>query len=206
MVTYVEHVIVAGGLKDDMIFRDDIEILNWQGPQPHWRKVNVTLPVPMWEISLTVSGNHLLIVGYNQVNGCSSSVYQQQISDIIMSPSSDQPQPSSVNNTWVELPSVSYYGAALVSHSNPPVAIGGIYQQAPTSNVCIYDVGDKSWRNVGSLSSPRIHVAVAILDDNNIIVIGGHTEGRSIEEALASSLTTVERGRIELAMTAVSEH
>ena len=37
----------------------------------------------------------------------------------------------------------------------------------------MYDNSDHSWRSVGSLSSARCLVAVAAVDNNAIVVIGG---------------------------------
>ena len=46
----------------------------------------------------------------------------------------------------------------------------------------MYDNSDYSWRSVGSLSSARYFVAVAAVDDNAIVVIGGCTkEGSKVE-------------------------
>ena len=54
----------------------------------------------------------------------------------------------------------------------------------------------KSWRKVDSLTSARQYVGVALLNNSTIIVIGGSTEGGSVEAAMASSLATVEIGNI----------
>ena len=52
VVSHLEHVIVAGGVRpiakddDTPVAQDDIEILNWI-ENSHWRKVSIKLPVPM---------------------------------------------------------------------------------------------------------------------------------------------------------------
>ena len=70
VVSHLEHVIVAGGVRptakddDTTVVQDDIEILNWI-ENSHWRKVSIKLPVPMcMAFTPTISDDHLLIVGY----------------------------------------------------------------------------------------------------------------------------------------------
>ena len=65
VVSHLEHVIVAGGgLNDETLAQDDIEILNWI-ENLHWRKVSIKLPVPMAIFKpIITSDDHLLIVGY----------------------------------------------------------------------------------------------------------------------------------------------
>ena len=60
----------------------------------------------------------------------------------------------------------------------------------------MYDNSDHSWRSIGSLSSARFLVAVAAVDGNAIVVIGGCTKGPP--EHASSSLTVVELGEAEL--------
>ena len=64
VVSHLEHVIVAGGARDDnTLAQDDIEVLNWI-ENSHWRKVPIKLPVPKSVFIPTISDDHLLIVGY----------------------------------------------------------------------------------------------------------------------------------------------
>ena len=60
----------------------------------------------------------------------------------------------------------------------------------------MYDNSNHLWWSVGSLSSARHLVAIAAVDDNAIVVIGGCTKGKP--ERHSSSLTVVELGEAEL--------
>ena len=64
---------------------------------------------------------------------------------------------------------------ASVTVSSPPVIVGGWNSSDRTSaaDIKMYDNSDHSWRSVGSLSSAKNFVAVAAVDDNAIVVIGG---------------------------------
>ena len=67
VVTHIQYVIVAGGIRDDTaVILDDIEILDWV-ENSHWKRVAIVLPVPMCELRLTVSNDRLFIVGYTNV-------------------------------------------------------------------------------------------------------------------------------------------
>ena len=51
-------------------------------------------------------------------------------------------------------------------------------------------------KKVDSLTTARMDVEVSLINNNTIIIVGGHTRGGSVEAAMASSLTTVEIGNI----------
>ena len=59
VVSHLEHVIVAGGDKGDdtTVTLDDIEVLNWM-ENPHWRRVSIKLPVPMYNYTVTTYADH----------------------------------------------------------------------------------------------------------------------------------------------------
>ena len=192
VAVYLQHVIVAGGAEDKTSFHDDIEILNSQLSPLQWRRVDITLPVPMWTISLTLSGDKLLIVGYYQAKGRSTSVYQLPVRSLL------KQQPLHTDQLkWVKLCSAPHHGAALVPRSNPAVIIGGNFCGCATANISVYNGSENCWTNCASLSSPRINVAVASIYNDTIIVIGGHTSGANVEAAMDSSMTMVEIGKVE---------
>ena len=78
------------------------------------------------------------------------------------------------------------------------MVVGGQVSGIPTSDIKMYDDSSKSWKNISSLSSPRSTVAIAAVNNNAIIVIGGCTKGGSVDNAMLSRLTTVELGQAQL--------
>ena len=110
----------------------------------------------------------------------------------------DRQHNSTTSSKWTELTAVTDFYAALVPGSSPPVIFGGWNHSDKTStaDIKMYDNSDYTWRSVGSLSSARSYVAVAAVDDNAIVVIGGCTRGELIIKAehKSSSLTVVELG------------
>ncbi|XP_065906644.1 kelch-like protein 3 [Dysidea avara] len=197
VVTHLEHVIVAGGGKfvnNTLVLQDDIEILNWM-KRSHWQKVSVNLPVPMTAFTPIITDDQLLIVGYVAANKKhNKNAYKIPVDDITRSGDQQQTSPTK----WIT--SATHYNTALVPSSSPPVVVGGQDQSGttPTSDIKMYDDSSKSWKNISSLSSARSEVAIAAVNNNAIIVIGGYSKGDSGVNAMSSSLTTVELGQAQL--------
>ena len=194
VIIYNNYVIVMGGESSPDNIHDNIEVMDYH-TELQWKYVSVKLPVPMWRINPTISGDNITIVGYSNAGGRYNGYYQIAIEEIL-----DQPlSTSATSNQWKMSPA-PYYGTATVPYSNPPVIIGGISHvtqgSVPTTDVSVYDSSKNSWRKVDSLTSARNNVGVALLNNNSLIVIGGTSGGSGIEGAKACSLTTVEIGNI----------
>ena len=195
VITYNNYVIVMGGLSSPDNIHDSIEIMDYHH-ELQWKNVSVKLPVPMWDIKPTISGDNITIVGYSHAGGRNNGYYQIAIEEIL-----DQPlSTSATSNKWKMLSRAQYFDTATVPYSNPPLIIGGhghANQGAvPTSDISLYDSSKNSWRKIDSLTSARNNVGVALLNNNSIIVIGGSSGGVGVEANMASSLTTVEIGNI----------
>ena len=198
VVTHLDYVIVAGGALDDNTFSDDIEVLNYK-QSSHWVIARMKLPEPMWIPSLTISDDLLYIVGYSTATERTSAAHKVPV-DIITSSSAAQ-LTSNQTAHWTKLPPAPHYHTAVIPNSCPPVIIGGSVQGVPTVDIRVLDVPNNSWKKVASLSTPRVSTAVVPINHNSILVIGGYAGGRNIEEALAHSISLVERGTVRLCHT-----
>ena len=199
VVSHQEYVIVAGGSpRGTDTTQDDIEVLNWM-ENSRWRRASIKLPVPMYEFTPIISDDYLLIVGYASADGkVKKGVYRFPVATITASV--DEQYNSVTSSRWTELTVVPYLYTAVVPGSSPPVIVGGWNRSDKTStaDIKMYDNSDRSWRSVGSLSSAKYLVAVAAVDDNAIVVIGGCTKGGNKVDRKSSSLTVVELGEAEL--------
>ena len=195
VITYNNYVIVMGGKSSPDNIHDNIEVMDYHH-ELQWKVVSVKLPVPMWAIKPSISGDNITIVGYSTATGRSKGCYQIAIEEILNQPLST----SATSNQWKILSPTTYYNTATVPYSNPPVIIGGDSHNnegsVRTTDVSVYDSSKNSWRKVDSLTSARNNVGVALLNSNSIIVIGGTSGGSDVEGAMACSLTTVEIGNI----------
>ena len=195
VVTSHDYVIVMGGRSSPDTILDNMEVLNYHHLQ--WREVSVHLPVPMWGIKPTISGDHITIVGYSTTPGRSNGCYHIPTEELILS--FDQSlSPGAVPVQWKELSAATHWDTTTIPYSNPAVIIGGRNSKGdvPISDVSLYDIHKNSWRKVDSLTSARDFVGVALLNSHTIIIIGGTSAGVDINAALASSLSTVEIGTI----------
>ena len=198
VATYLDYVIVAGGMEDINTVNDDIELLHYK-ESPHWIRTNISLPEPMALISLTIADDLLYIAGYDTPDDKrSTKAYTVAADKIILSVPEQLPSSSPVIQ-WNTIPSTPHYETAIIPNSCPPVIIGGVnLQDVPTADVAILK---QSWSKVASLSIPRHSVAVVPISCDSILVIGGTTGGKTIEEDKANSMTTVEKGTVKQSHT-----
>ena len=200
VLTHLDYVIVAGrGLHANTIY-DDIELLDYQ-QSSHWVIARMKLPEVMWLPSLTISNNTLYIVGYYRANGnLTSAAYDVSVDMVI---SSAAQLTSNQTAHWTKLPPAPHYGTAIIPNCSPPVIIGGsdIIQYAQTVDIRVLDVLNNSWKKIASLTTARSYTTVVPINHGSILVIGGNTGGRNPKEALAHSISTVERGTVRLCHT-----
>ena len=200
VIVYRNYVIVMGGKSGPNTCHDSIEVMEYHD-ELQWKVISLLLPVAMWGIKPTISGDNIVIVGYDTTGGGYAGHYEITIDEIISS--LDQPlSTGAVSTKWKEMLHATHWDTVTVPYSNPPVIIGGHSHDnqgsVHTSDVTLYDVSKNSWRKVDSLTTARSDVGVALLSKNTIIVIGGTTGGTDIEGAMASCITTVEVGNIVL--------
>ena len=196
IATYFEHVIVTGGEIDDAS-HGGIEVFNWI-ENSKWRKSSINLPVLMWNFTPIITDGHFLIVGYSSANLKSiKKAYMIPVTAIIRS--DVKQQANDTTTEWITMTSAAHFYTALISNSSPPVVVGGLNAGGtPTSDIKMYDESSTSWRKIASLSSARSEVAVAAVNNNAIVVIGGCTKGDTVTNAKSSSLTKVELGQATL--------
>ena len=182
-----------GGMSSPDNTHDNIELMDYHN-EMKWKNISLKLPIPMWRINPTISGDDITIVGYGQATGQSKGYYQIAIEEMISFNQSPSTSVTSIH--WKKKSPAPYYNTTTVPYTYPPVIIGGNVKGVPTSDVSPYDSLKNTWRKVDSLTSARKHVGVALLNNSSIIVIGVCSGGLGVEGALAHSLTTVEIGNI----------
>ena len=197
-LTHLDYVIVAGGKLDDNTFSDEIEVLNYK-QSSHWIIARMKLPEPMRSPSLTISDDLLYIVGYSIATGRTNAAYQVPVDTII----SSAPQLTNIQTAhWTKLPPTPHYYTAIIPNSCPPVIIGGDdIQDVTTVGIRVLDVPNKSWKKIASLTTARYSTAVVPINHDAILVIGGCTHGIGPKEAMAHSITRVEKGTVRLSHT-----
>ena len=192
VLTYGEYIILMGGQNSKKAILSSIEVLNWQ-KRTQWIKVSTPLPVPMWSIKPTITGEDILVVGYSTDGGRSKAVFQIRADIITLSA-----QNPTIFGQWIELSPAPYYETATLPHSNPPLIVGGRDNSGINSfaDISMYDRSQRKWIRVDSLQSPRYYVSTAAINSNAIIVMGGNIKGQDIRTARVFASLTVEIGHI----------
>ena len=198
VVTSHDHVIVMGGKSDSDTYLDSIEIMNYQNDM-QWRELSVHLPVAMWGIRPTISGDNIIIVGYSHSGFWCIECYKISTKELILSQHCS-PSPGSVLMQWKKLSDATHFHAITIPYSNPPVMVSGCDKDGniSTSDISLYDTYNNSWMKVDSITSARSYIGMSLVNNNTIIVVGGCTKADSIKASMASSLTKVEIGTIVL--------
>ena len=198
VMTCKNYVIVMGGRIDRDSICDSIEVMNYRHHPKQWKQISVCLPVPMWGIKLTISGDNAIIVGCG-IAGVPQVNKHYQIPLQVLLSSFDQPfLGHAVSSQWKEFPTATHWDTATVPYSNPPIIIGGKdLNGIAKRDITLYDDVKKSWRKVDYITSARGNVGVALLNNSTVMIIGG-TSGGMGERQAEASVTTVEIGKVEL--------
>ena len=198
VLTHLDYVIVAGGELDYNTYSDDIELLDYK-QSSHWVIARMKLPDAMWTPSLTTSNDILYIVGYARATARTSAAFEVSVDMVI---SSAAQLTSNQTAHWTALPPAPHYYTAIIPNCSPPVIIGGHdTQDVPTVDIRVLDVPNNSWKKIASLTTARSATAVVPINHDSILVIGGFTDGIDTKEALAHSISRVEKGSVRLCHT-----
>ena len=182
VATHMEYVIVAGGVRGDDVL-DDIEILDWV-EKSQWKTVSVQLPVPMYNLLLTVSNEHLCVAGHHSADERSANhVFEFPVEEI----TSSTEQQQSIPTGWVELCQETHQYSTLVTGLPSLVVAGG----EGKADIMMYNRSTQKWNRIDSLSFTRSKAAVTAIGNTAIVVAGGQTSTES------NILTVVELGQVE---------
>ena len=147
----------------------------------------------MWALQLTAFDDHLYVVGYIGANGYfDNHVYKLPVT--LLTNSANQVWRTSTR--WIEFPQNASLHSSLVIGLSSLLVVGG-HDTSMTADIKMYDRNLEKWRKIDSLSYARCSTAVAAINNNAIVVIGGYTKHGSTSDCMSSSLTVVELGQVE---------
>ena len=194
VVTHMEYVIVAGGIKDEdvSVLLNDIEILDWI-ENIQWKNISIHLPAPMFNLQLTISNDAVFIVGYTDVNFYFNKyVYELPVA-VIMNSGEQQ----YASTRWVERDETTHWYTSLVTGLSSSVIVVGGYDAmfTVTEDIKMYDRSTQKWKKIDSLPFARYGAAVTAINNNAIIIIGGGVTNK--HDPVSTSLTIVELGQVE---------
>ena len=170
--------IVAGGEGGFAIGKVAItEVLNTATLQ--WSTA-IDLPQPMFGGSLLqVSDDRIYMVGaYDRDNRPIKSVYTCSLNALLQlcNPQSFGVHPATPSQVWRSVTDIPAMDSSYVSLHGRLLAIGGKgSDNKPIRDVHMYDPSTNSWEVVSHMTTPRYTCYVAVLPNNQVIVMGGYT-------------------------------
>jgi len=197
VVVYSHYLIVAGGkINNNPQFSDEIEILDIDNPTQGWKKSVVDLPLPMWDLTVTVSEDLYWILAYGEKQHC-TDMHHISIGNIL----SLNLNTEKSNDSWMTLGTATYHKPTVLDKNlSIPVLCGGETKDCfPSGAICILNQDTHTWKEseVAALSTPRAYPAVSLLGQSAVIVIGGCCNAKK-GESEKYSLADVEIGTLEL--------
>ena len=154
----------------------------------------------MWAINATTCNQSFIIAGYTRADSyASNGTFIISMDSLVGADQQSLTSSTSEDdNKWSELCNTPYWSTAIVPNTSPPVIIGGQDNQGKTvNNISLYDDSSDSWRTVSPLPISCAQATVATINDV-IIVAGGYTDNNTMETAIATTLTSVVLGQLEL--------
>ena len=160
----------------------------------------MTLPETMWHPSLTISDDHLYIIGHCDTIGSTNTTYKIPVNTVI---SSATKHTSNASVEWTQINlgpyhtgNGPYHTIAVIPNSCPPVILGST--DSLKADIMMLDVPNNRWRNIYTFKYEQLALAIVPIHHDSILCIGGCTDVTSPEQAKMHSVTKVNRGSIEL--------
>ena len=164
-VTTKQHLVVAGGKLESPTQLNTVEVMDIQ--TLIWSTV-ASLPHPYSEASATICGDQLYLLGGFDDNGKTKSVLTCSLKELLYGN-----KMSSVWSRVTDVPTTRSTCAAVNGHL---LSVGGLDAQSrKTSAIYEYNSSINSWELISNMPTPQYDRLVAVLPNNEIMVVGGCT-------------------------------
>ena len=178
-------VVIGGlsGLSGSVILKTvelmDIDSLQWF--------IASELPHPLHSASATLCGDNLYLVGgLHESSNANQSVLTCSLHILIKSAKPVtlggrlKKALSQTQKTWREVASLPVHSSTCASLNGHLIAVGGKVSDSDkrTNSVYAYDPTTDQWNTISTMPTARSHCLVAVLPDNQLIVVGGLTSSR----------------------------
>ena len=178
-----QALIVAGGFDQGLKTLRTVEVMDIDTKE--WSSA-ADLPEPLFGASITICHNRIYIIGGCNDSGPTKSVYTCTLTDLFLSCQSrslgerlaqslslTSPARSNVWNKVADLPVTQ--STCVTLHSRL-LAIGGADSKyTPTSDVRIYHPTSNTWEVISKMKISRLYCFAAVLPNDQLMVVGGHT-------------------------------
>ena len=181
VVSTKQHLIVAGGKDNQLIRLDtvevmDIETLVWS--------IAAILPHPYSQVSATICGDQLYMLGGFDKDGRTKSVLTCSLMKLLQSCSETSPGGS----VWHRIADVPVYSSTCAAVNGELVAVGGEDAKGNTSSVHKYNPTTNSWEIISNMETARYRCLVAVLPTNEMMVVGGYLDLRFLTDKIETAV------------------
>ena len=160
-LTTKEHLIVAGGNSEVVGNLTIVEMMDTR--TLIWSTV-ASLPHPYRETSLTICGDQLYMLGGVDDEGETKSVLTCLLTELLRGSSS----------IWYRVADVPAYFSTCAAVNGELLAVGGCDEDGrPSSAIHKYNPTVNSWDLIGNMPTARWDSLVAVLPNNEMMVVGG---------------------------------
>ena len=172
-VTSKEHLIVAGGTTgpspSDII--TTVEVMYTKSLV--WLTV-ASLPHPYCIASGTICGDRLYMLGGWDDKGSTKAVLTCSLTELLRSSSSS-------SSIWHRVTDAPAYHSTCVAVNGELLAVGGCDEdKKPTTAIHKYNPTTNSWDLISNMLIARYECLVAVLPNNELMVVGGTNDSRSL--------------------------
>ena len=159
-----EALIVVGGWNQSKL--QVVELLNTETLQ--WSTA-ADLPQPLYQAPAAVCGDHVYILGKSTM-----TLYKCLIPVLVQSRKSFLASMIKDTRVWKEVAAPPVTDTTCVSIRGRLLAIGGMYSdKKPITAVHMYNPTTDSWEVISHMGTPRCDCIVAVLSNNQLMVVGG---------------------------------
>ena len=186
--------VVAGGKGKGYQDLRTVEVMNTITLQ--WSTA-CRLPHPLYQATATLCGDRIYMLGgRDQNNKWSKSVFTCSVADLIQSSQSKsgsmemQVRSSSLSSkpkVWQRLTDTPLAYSTCASLDGRLLAVGGMDSDNKLSTALhVHNATSNSWEIVSHMATPRFRCLVAVLPQNELMVVGSYTPGETDSVEIAT--------------------
>ena len=179
-VTTKEHLIVTGGDDANGFGHEDVEIrssiftrVELMDKRTLVWSIVASLPHPYTEVSVTICGDQLYMLGGADDKDKTKSVLTCSLTELLQSSSSRS------SSIWYRVADAPAYRSTCAAVNGELLAVGGYHKlnhTKPSSTIHKYNPTTNSWDLISNMPTARYRSLVTVLPTNEMMVIGGYDE------------------------------
>ena len=164
-VTYKEWLVVAGGNTEKGKYLASVEVMNTSNKQ--WSTAP-PLPVGWTEMKAAIVGDMCYFMG-GFISGHTKKVFSVSL-QALLNPKSSSKRDRQI---WKEISELDSFQSTPLSISGSLLALGGWKDGKDLTTIQLYQPETGKWLKVGDLSHPRSLRTSAMINDREMMVVGG---------------------------------